>query len=311
MSENFIRESIDCAFLAYATCMDKNIKNQRNEKIRDLMMLLLGAFLFSFSINVFLSPRGIVVGGASGLATALGSVFDLPIGMLILLINLPLVIANAFVWGLSFTYRTLIGVVLTGVMTDLMSGIAPSESESLLCALLGGACMGAGVGIMFHSGVTTGGTDLAAFLLKRKFPQLSVARLILGVDAVIILLCCVLLSNFDGIIYSFIACIATSFSLDIAEGGLDSSKLMIVISPRALDIVAELSDRVRRGSTVFECRGGYTGEGKSAVLCVVKRPELYYARKAVKNIDPDAFIMVCDTMADGRGFEQKKTGSLQ
>lgn len=286
--------------------MDKYIKNERNEKIRELLMLILGAFLFAFSINVFLSPRGIVVGGASGLATALGSLFGLPIGVLILLINLPLVIANAFVWGLSFTYRTLIGVILTSVMTDLLSGIPPSESESLICALFGGVCMGAGVGILFHSGVTTGGTDLAAFLLKRKYPQMSVARLILTVDAIIIVLCSVLLSNFDGIIYSFIACIATSFSLDAAEGGLDSSKLMIVVSIRALDIVSELSDRVRRGATVFECRGGYTGETKSAVLCVVKRPELYYARRAVKNIDPDAFIMVCDTMAEGRGFEQKR-----
>ena len=309
MSRQFIRESIKRIFSVYAICMEKYITNQRNEKIKESLLLLLGAFLFAFSINVFLSPRGIVVGGASGLATALGSVLGLPVGMLILLINLPLVIANAFVWGLSFTYRTLIGVILTSVMTDLLSGIAPSESERLLCALLGGACMGGGVGIMFHSGVTTGGTDLAAFLLKRRFPQISTARLILSVDALIILFCSFLLSDFDGILYSFIACISTSFSLGIAEGGLDSSKLMIVVSTRSQDIVTELSDRIRRGATVFECRGGYTGERKSAVLCVVKRPELYYARRAVKNVDPDAFVIVCDSMADGRGFEQKKAGN--
>ena len=286
--------------------MEKYMKNQRREKLGDMLMLLLGAFLFAFAINVFLSPKGIVVGGASGLATALGTVFSLPVGMLILAINLPLVIANAFVWGLRFTYRTLIGVILTSVLTDLLSVIEASESEPLICALLGGACMGAGVGIMFHSGVTTGGTDLAAFLLKRKFPQISVARLILTVDALIIVLCAILLSNFDGIIYSFIACITTSFSLDAAEGGLGSAKLMIVVSTRAYDIVAELSDRVQRGATVFDCIGGYSGEHKHTVICVVKRPELYYARQAVRNLDPDAFIMVCDTLAEGRGFEKKQ-----
>ena len=282
------------------------MKNQRREKLGDMLLLFLGAFLFAFSINVFLSPKGIVVGGASGLATALGTIFSLPVGMLIFAINLPLVIANAFVWGLRFTYRTLIGVILTSVLTDLLSFVEVSESEPLICALLGGACMGAGVGLMFHSGVTTGGTDLAAFLLKRKFPQISVARLILTVDALIIVVCAVLLSNFDGIIYSFIACITTSFSLDAAEGGLGSAKLVIVVSTRAYDIVAELSDRVQRGATVFDCIGGYSAQRKNAVICVVKRPELYYARQAIKKLDPDAFIMVCDTLAEGRGFEKKQ-----
>ena len=286
--------------------MEKYMKNQRREKLGDMLLLFLGAFLFAFSINVFLSPKGIVVGGASGLATALGTIFSLPVGMLIFAINLPLVIANAFVWGLRFTYRTLIGVILTSVLTDLLSFVEVSESEPLICALLGGACMGAGVGLMFHSGVTTGGTDLAAFLLKRKFPQISVARLILTVDALIIVVCAVLLSNFDGIIYSFIACITTSFSLDAAEGGLGSAKLVIVVSTRAYDIVAELSDRVQRGPTVFDCIGGYSAQRKNAVICVVKRPELYYARQAIKKLDPDAFIMVCDTLAEGRGFEKKQ-----
>ena len=286
--------------------MEKYMKNQRREKLGDMLLLFLGAFLFAFSINVFLSPKGIVVGGASGLATALGTIFSLPVGMLIFAINIPLVIANAFVWGLRFTYRTLIGVILTSVLTDLLSFVEVSESEPLICALLGGACMGAGVGLMFHSGVTTGGTDLAAFLLKRKFPQISVARLILTVDALIIVVCAVLLSNFDGIIYSFIACITTSFSLDAAEGGLGSAKLVIVVSTRAYDIVAELSDRVQRGATVFDCIGGYSAQRKNAVICVVKRPELYYARQAIKKLDPDAFIMVCDTLAEGRGFEKKQ-----
>ena len=81
-------------------------------------------------------------------------------------------------------------------------------------------------------------------------------------------------SLFDGIIYSFIACVTTSLSLGAAEGGLGTSKLLIVVSRRAFDIVAELSDRVQRGATVFECRGGYTGESKHTVVCVVKRPEL-------------------------------------
>ena len=142
-----------------------------NNRLRELGLILLGSFLYAFSLNVFLVPRGIVVGGASGLATALGILFSLPVGILIMLINIPLVIANAVVYGLRFTYRTLIGVLLTSVMTDVLTFLPVSGSESLICALLGGACMGTGVGILFHSGITTGGTDLCAFLLKKKFPE--------------------------------------------------------------------------------------------------------------------------------------------
>ncbi len=285
--------------------MEKDNYNQRQRIIKEILMLLLGAFLFAFSLNVFLTPKEIVVGGASGLATAFGIIFGVPTGLLILLINLPLVVANAFAYGLRFTYRTLIGVVLTSILTDVLAFLPESESEPLICALLGGACIGSGVGIMFYCGITTGGTDLAAFLLKKKYPHMSVGRLILVVDAVIIVLCAILLSNYDGVLYSFIACVATSFSLDAAEGGLDSAKLMIVVSRRAPDLVAELSDRVRRGATLLECTGGYTGEKKQTLICVVKRTELYYARQAVIRRDPDAFIIITDSSVHGRGFEKK------
>ncbi len=285
--------------------MKKKTEHYPASHVRELGVILLGAFLYAFSLNVFLMPREIVVGGASGLATALGILFSLPVGMLILLINIPLVIANAIVYGIRFTYRTLIGVMLTSIMIDAFTFLPVSASESLICALLGGACMGAGVGILFHSGITTGGTDLCAFLLKKKFPQLSVSRLILTVDAMIILLCALLLSNWDGILYSYVASIATVFSLDAAQGGLGSAKAMLIVTKKAPDIISELSDRVCRGTTVYECYGGYTGDGKQTVMCVVKRPELYYAREAVMRRDPEAFVIITDAHVHGQGFEQK------
>ena len=285
--------------------MKNNTEYRANEKLRELGLILLGSFLYAFSLNVFLVPRGIVVGGASGLATAIGTLLSFPVGLLILIINVPLVIANAVVYGIRFTYRTLIGVVLTSVMIDTLTFLPVSGSESLICALLGGACMGAGVGILFHSGITTGGTDLCAFLLKKKYPHLPVSRLILTVDSIIIMLCSILLSNYDGILYSYIASIATAASLDAAQGGLGGAKAMIVVTKKAPDIIAELSDRVRRGATVYDCKGGYTGEGKQTVLCVVKRTEIYYAREAVLRRDPEAVVRITDAQAHGRGFERR------
>ena len=142
-------------------------------------------------------------------------------------------------------------------------------------------------------------------MLKKKYPQLPVSRLILTVDSAIILLCALLLSNWDGMLYSYIASIATAFSLDAAQGGLGGARAMIVVTKKAPDVIAELSDRVRRGATVYECRGGYTREEKQTVVCVVKRPELYYAREAVLRRDPEAFVIITDAHVHGRGFERK------
>jgi len=253
---------------------------------------------------VFLMPKGIIVGGASGVATTLNIMFGLPVGVMIFLINLPLVIANAFVFGLRFMYRTLAGVFLTSVLTDLFAPLAPSESEALVCALLGGACLGAGVGVMFYLGVTTGGTDLAACLVKRRFRHVSTGRLILMIDALIIVVCATVLGNYEGILYSLIASITTAFSLDAAEDGLVRSKMLIVITDKAPLVSSALSERVRRGITLLDCRGWYSKEKKQMILCVVKRSELYYARLEITETDPDAFVVVSDISAVfGRGFE--------
>lgn len=274
------------------------------ENIKDFFMLLLGGALYAFALVVFLMPKGIIVGGASGIATTLNITLGLPVGMMIFLINLPLVIANAFVFGMKFMYRTLIGVVLTSVLTDLFAPLVSSESEALVCALLGGACMGAGIGVMFYLGVTTGGTDLAACLLKRKLRHVSTGRLILMIDALIIIVCAVVLGNFDGILYSLVASITTAFSLDAAESGLVRSKMLIVITDNAELVSAALSQRVRRGITLLSCKGWYSREQKQMILCVVKRGELYYAKQEIAQKDPDAFVVVSD-IGDvcGRGFE--------
>ncbi len=285
--------------------MGKDAVYRKSEWIKEIGLVLLGSFLYAFALNVFLVPRGIVVGGASGLATAVGTALSLPVGMLILLINIPLVIANAAVYGLRFTYRTLLGVILTSIMTDVFTFLPESGSEKLICALLGGACLGAGTGMLFYMGITTGGTDLGAFLLKKKYPHMPVSRLILTVDALIIIVCALILSSFDGILYSYIASISTAASLDAAQGGLGGAKAMVVVTKKAPDIIAELSDRVRRGATVYGCKGGYTGEEKQTVVCVVKRPEIYYAREAVLRRDPEAFVIITDAQAYGRGFERK------
>lgn len=262
-------------------------------------MLFGGALLFAFAVNVFLTPKQILSGGATGVSITLNVLFSIPVGLMMLIINLPLVIANAFLYGMRFTYRTLLGVILTSVLTDLLSFLPPSESETLICAALGGVCMGTGIGIMFYEGVTTGGTDLAAFLLKRKFPHVSAGKLILIIDTVLIFLCAFALSDFGGVFYSLIALAATALSLDTAEGLLERCKLMLVISCDADALLSELSDRVRAGAVVFRGCAKMDGEERSILMFSVKRTELYYVKEAMYRRDPGSVVIITDAGVSG------------
>lgn len=274
--------------------------------LKDATMVLLGSVMFAAALNVFLLPKGITVGGVSGIATALNILFSLPVGVIMIALNLPLLIANAIVYGIKFIYRTFVGIVLTSVMTDLLWFLPHSESEPLICAIFGGACMGVGLGIMFSCGVTTGGTDLAACLLKKKFPGMPTSALMLITDVVIIFSCAIALGNFEGVVFSLIAGVANALTIEFAQGGLLKSKLMIVICNDDKAISDVLLNQVDRGVTLLECRGAYSGQDKKMLICAVKRGELFFAKKSVLATDPTAFIIITDAASvHGEGFEFK------
>ncbi len=273
-------------------------------KIKQVATVLFGCALYAFALDVFLLPREIVVGGASGIATVLNVRFGLPVGVMIFLINIPLLIASAQRFGRGFLLRTLLGVALTSVLTDLFVFLPKSESDPFVCALLGGACLGGGVGMVFYFGITTGGTDLAAHLIKSKAQRFSIGRLIFIIDAVIIVACAIALGSYGGIIYSFVACTATAYSLDMAEKSMKRSSMLLVITERAGTVCEALCKNVERGVTVLDCMGWYTKCPKQVVVCVVKRRELYFAKLQIQKNDPDAFVITADTDAvNGRGFE--------
>ncbi len=274
------------------------------QNFKSALIIFLGCALYAFSLDVFLLPREIVVGGASGIATVLNALFGLPVGAMIFLINIPLLLISAFHFGRGFVLRTLFGVALTSILTDLFVFLPKSESDAFVCALLGGACLGGGVGIVFHYGITTGGTDLAAHLIKSRLGRLSFGRIIFIIDALIIFGCAIVLNSYSGIIYSFVACTATAYSLDAAAKGMNRSNMLIVITERAGELSAVLAGKVGRGITLVDCTGYYSKCKKQMLLCVLRRHELYFAKQQIINIDPDAFIITTDTdTVNGRGFE--------
>ena len=273
---------------------------------RDMFVTLVGAVLYSFALAVFLSPSKIIIGGAGGIAITLNALFDLPIGVMLFLINTPLLVACTIVYGKVFVLRSLIGVLLTSVFTDVMSLLPPSESERLVCALLGGLCLGSGAGMMFYTGVTTGGSDLCACLLKRKLKNVSMGRLILYCDTVIVCVCAVFIGSAQGLLYSVVGGVSAAISIDVSQGFLVRSRLVLVITDRAGEVSRAISEKVQRGMTIVDCRGWYSNEKKSIVMCVMRGDELVFAKQQIEAADPDAFVVVGTAKTVyGRGFDTK------
>ncbi|MGM9653692.1 MAG: YitT family protein [Eubacteriales bacterium] len=278
--------------------------DQKKNIVSDAAAVLCGSVLFGLSLALFLTPCGVVMGGATGAATTLHVLTRIPVGVGILLFNLPLLILNIRIGSLRGMARTIAGVAATSLFSDLLAGLPAATADPLLGAVFGGALMGAGAGIMLLRGYTTGGSDLAAYLIHRRARRLPIGTLIMLIDAVIVLGSAVLLRNYSGIIWSAAAVIAYSMALDGVMYGLGRAKLSLIVSERYAEIGDAITQNINRGATMLRGTGWYTGNERNVVMCVLKRTELFTLEKLVKEIDPKAFMIVTDAAEVlGSGFE--------
>lgn len=265
--------------------------------------IIAGAVLFGIAINMFLLPKGIVTGGATGIATVLNKLLSLPVGLGIVLVNLPIFAVCIKENGIGGMIYSIIGTLLTSAAADLLYFLPTASDDLLLSALIGGAVMGLGSGIMLTCGFTTGGTDLAAYLIHKRHPSLSTGRMIMVFDAAVILISAVVLRNFEGIMYSAICTVSYSAALDMVHSISRRARIIFIISDHSDDIARAISKNADRGITLLTGRGYYTGTDKSVIMCVVGKQEEFRLRELVTEIDPSAFIVIGEAAdVSGKGF---------
>ena len=272
--------------------------------ISELFAFFGGAALFGVSMNMFLSPGGVVMGGATGIATVINFINDkAPIGVLIIAMNVPLLLMNIKISGFRSMIHTVLGIALSSVAIDLMTFLPHTMEDPLLCAILGGVTMGTGAGLMLTRGFTTGGSDLAAVLLKRKFRRLSTGRLILIIDVIVVVGAALVMHSFESVIYSSVSIFAYSVALDAVMGGAEKAKMAIIISEKHAELAALVSEKLERGVTLLHGGGWYTKQDKEVIMCVVKRNEEFNLKQIVESVDRDAFMIFCDaSQVLGEGF---------
>lgn len=278
-----------------------NHQSRSAQIISHTLTVVAASLLFAVSINMFLVPSETVIGGATGISTVLNILFNTPVGIMIILINVPLVLINLKVFGFKFVLKAIVGIVASSVITDIFFFLPPLTEDRLLCAVFGGVCMGAGLGLFFSKGYTTGGTDLISCLLKRAFPNFSNSTFIFIVDMTIVLASSIVLKDFSDIFYSLIAIFVASASIDVMVSGVNRAMLAIIITDKAEEVSDMILTRINRGTTLLTGKGGYTHKDKQVIMCVVKKSQIYDLKQGVNSISPESF-MILSSAAEVRGI---------
>ena len=270
----------------------------------DLLYTVIGTALVGFALSMFTVPNDIAPGGVSGLATALAFVTPIRVSVWTLLMNIPLMIAAWRRLGSRSIFYTLIATVLLSVFIEVGARFLPVyTSEHLVASLLGGAATGLGMGILFVRGISTGGTDLLALILKRLLPNVPAGTLLMFVDVTVVAIATLIFRDFDVAIYSSITIYVCSKVIDTITQGVDYAKVIYTVSENGSELVRVLNEQTDRGSTLIPAIGGYTGEGKQIVMTVTKRSVLAQTLRLIRQTDPRAFTFVVDsTEVHGEGF---------
>jgi len=282
---------------------------QSSSHLADTAALLFGAAVYAVGFTAFLLPNTVLLGGATGFATVLRLLFGLPVGVMTVLLNLPLLLIAYAMLGRGAVLRSVLGVLALSLFLDLLAWLPPMTEERLIAAVLGGAMTGVGSAIQLSHGFTSGGSDLAAYLLHHRLKRLSTGTLVSLIDGGIVLASALLLSDLAALPFSVLAILSYSFSLDFFLSYTERTRLALIICPAA--DAEPLSERigreVGRGVTVLEAKGGYTGAGRAVLLCAMHAREESFFLLTVRGACPSAFLILLSAPAVfGNRFRQEK-----
>lgn len=287
-----------------------NLRGDRNMVLKTIWEILgvsLGVLLTALGLDMFLIPNKIAAGGVSGIATILHYLINVPVGAAMLTLNVPLFAMGIFRLGLRFGFRSLFGTVTLSLAVDALAPFLPVPTHDILLAsLFGGVLVGLGLGFVFRHKGTTGGTDLAAAVL-RTYTGVNIGQLLFLVDATVVVAAGIVFNSAELAMYALITIFITAWLIDLVQEGFSYAKAFIIVSDRAADIASAILKELDRGATAWTARGMYTGAEREVLLSVVNRSEVTRLKDIVYGVDPRAFVILADVHEVlGEGFKKYK-----
>lgn len=287
-------------------------KNPSLRWLYEYGMITLGCALYALCFNWFFQPNNISMGGFTGVAQILNRFIPiLPVGVTAIVLNVPLFYIGVRKQGVKLLVSSLFAMSVGSLMLDGLAMVYTFQPmEPLLACIYGGVLLGVSLGLMLTVGATTGGTELAARLLKYKLRHLSIGRLCLSIDVIVICLYALTFHSVNNALYGIIAMYISSLAMDTVIYGSINAKIAYIISSRSSEIAGRLLS-MDLGVTLLDGRGGFSGDKKQVVLCAFKPSQIAAIKGAVTGIDPNAFIIVCNAHEVlGEGFGEYTPDSL-
>ena len=281
-------------------------------KCKWILATVVGSAIFALGFSLFLEPNDMSAGGISGLAlifvelTGIGTV-----GILSILINLPLFILGGVKIGKRFFAGSLLGMMLSSVLIDLFAAIPFPVLEPLISVLYGGVICGAGLGIVFMAGTSTGGSDILVRLLKLKYRNVPIGQISLCFDALVVALTGLVFQDVSKSLYTGITVFLCSQVIDAMVYRFDYSKVALIITSEHQQIADAIGKKLDRGATLLHGEGSYTHREMKIVLAAVKKQQIAELKELVMEIDPKAFVILQEAhQVLGDGFSRYSKDSL-
>ena len=282
--------------------------DRKKEYIKDVAWILSGTALMAVSSNLFFEPAHMVPGGFTGLAMMIQHLTvkliegGIPVWLGNIILNVPLILMSIRTRGWKFMSRTFIAAMLFSFWLFVLPVYELVPSDPVITAIIGGALMGLGLGLVFQGKATTGGTDTLAALLQRLMPHIGVAKILPVLDAIIILLS-FWIFGLRISMYAVISVFLSGLVADYVIGGFRNAKFAYIFSKKHEEIGRAVINELGRGATLFSAKGMYTGDERPVLVCAVAKREIVVLKDLVASIDPDAFFVVTDAQEiRGEGF---------
>ena len=289
-------------------------KNKTRNAIKFIMRyvyITLTALIYATGIALFLNPNQLAPGGISGMAIILKEIFPiLPgVGMLIFVLNIPVMIVGAWKFGIKFILATVYTLVVSSVMIDVLPIVLKMDAvttDPMLAAVAGGALFGVSIGIMFRLETTTGGLDVIVKIIRQKKPHIKTGQIYLLLDLFVLVASALAFKNVEVALYAGVAIVVSTTVMNKALYGSDEATLVYIISEKRKTIASRMLEEVDVGVTFIQGMGAYNGEPTEVIMCVMRKQTLIKVRNIVKQTDAEAFMIVSSANeVFGEGFKDQ------
>ena len=287
--------------------MNRISESRKKEMLQAYIQIVLGCVIGAAAYPTFLVPNNIAPGGLTGIATIFNYLWNWPVGTVSLALNIPLFVIGYRTMGKIFAFRSLVATLLFSLLIDVLPLSAMTADpvlDPLLGTLFGGVLLGLGLGLILRGGATTGGSDMVARMVHRRFSFISVGMFLFALDMMVVLAAAVFIGRAQAL-FAMINIYICSRVIDNVMMGFGGNKACFVMTQAWQSVTRRVMDEVGRGVTYLEAKGAYSGQSRPVVMCVTSRQEMTALKRIVREEDENAFMFITEAHeALGEGFSR-------